>query len=77
MPSDNEDTQARLKRANIQATTTGNRLRISPNIRNNDADALLGRYRSTAPRPPAVRTATLVTSARRYTFSRPNEGRPM
>ncbi len=38
MPSDYADTQARLKRANVQATTTGNRLRISPNIYNNDAD---------------------------------------
>ena len=38
MPRDYADTQARLKRANVQATTTGNRLRISPNIYNNDAD---------------------------------------
>ena len=38
MPADYADTQARLKRANIQATTTGNRLRVSPNIYNNDAD---------------------------------------
>ncbi len=43
MPNDLEDTRNRLKRANVQATTTGNRLRISPNIYNNqqDIDALL------------------------------------
>ena len=43
MPNDLDDTRNRLKRANIQATTTGNRLRVSPNIYNNqqDIDALL------------------------------------
>ena len=43
MPNDLEDTRNRLKHANIQATTTGNRLRVSPNIYNTeqDIDALL------------------------------------
>ena len=43
IPTDYEGTQANLKKANIQATMTGNRLRISPNIYNNqeDIDTLL------------------------------------
>lgn len=43
IPADYEGTQARLKQANVQATMTGNRLRISPNIYNNqeDVDKLL------------------------------------
>ncbi len=38
MPTDYAATQAKLKQANIQATMTGNRLRISPNIYNNQED---------------------------------------
>ena len=38
MPADYEGTQTKLKQANIQATMTGNRLRISPNIYNNQED---------------------------------------
>ena len=43
IPADYEGTQARLKQANVQATMTGNRLRISPNIYNDqeDVDKLL------------------------------------
>ena len=46
IPADYEGTQARLKQANVQATMTGNRLRISPNIYNNP-----GRCRQAARRP--------------------------
>jgi selenocysteine lyase/cysteine desulfurase len=35
---DLKDTRSRLKRANIQATTIGNRLRISPSVYNNEQD---------------------------------------
>ena len=38
MPADYDGTQAKLKQANIRATMTGNRLRISPNIYNNQED---------------------------------------
>lgn len=38
IPADYDGTQGKLKEANIQATMTGNRLRISPNIYNNDED---------------------------------------
>ena len=38
IPADYEGTQAKLKQANIQATMTGNRLRISPNVYNNQED---------------------------------------
>ena len=43
VPADYDGTQAKLKQANIQATMTGNRLRVSPNIYNNqeDVDELL------------------------------------
>lgn len=42
-PADYEGTQAKLTQANIQATMTGKRLRISPNTFNNreDIDNLL------------------------------------
>ncbi|HUG81372.1 MAG TPA: aminotransferase class V-fold PLP-dependent enzyme [Bryobacterales bacterium] len=38
IPADYAGTEAKLKQANIQATMTGNRLRISPNIYNNQED---------------------------------------
>ena len=38
IPADYEGTQAKLKQANIQATMTGNRLRVSPNVYNNQED---------------------------------------
>jgi len=38
VPADYDGTQAKLKQANIQATMTGNRLRISTNIFNNQED---------------------------------------
>ena len=38
MPADMADTKARINRANIQLTLTGNRMRISPAIFNNDRD---------------------------------------
>jgi selenocysteine lyase/cysteine desulfurase len=43
IPSDYGGARSKLKRANIQATMTGNRLRVSPNIFNSrqDIDKLL------------------------------------
>ena len=43
IPSDYDATKAKLEKANIQATMTGNRLRISPSFYNNqqDVDQLL------------------------------------
>ena len=38
IPADYAGAEAKLKQANIQATMTGNRLRISPNIYNNQED---------------------------------------
>ncbi|MCP5117350.1 MAG: aminotransferase class V-fold PLP-dependent enzyme, partial [bacterium] len=43
IPSDLDDTRRRLKKANIQVTTVGNRMRVSPSVYNNnhDVDRLL------------------------------------
>ena len=38
VPADYDSTKAKLDKANIQVTMTGNRLRISPSFYNNDAD---------------------------------------